>query len=218
MDARSFRPTRDLRPSAVPSNDAAPVPAALPRIVWRAGLDLNPLDMSRSVAGRMARDAGLARADRAARQSASRAPDRGRRSSRASSRATSPVTVSRSSHAKRRSDATLVVFHTAVLAYVPDLGRPAGLRRPRDAARHLDLERDAGRLSRHCASVPMRAAQPAAFCCRSTARRSPGPTRTALRSIGSQPDAQAGAALAAGSRRGRQDTSAKITAAAADST
>ena len=59
-------------------NDAAPIPAVLPRIVWRAGLDLNPLDRSTSPRGRVARDPGLARADRAARQPASRAQDRGR--------------------------------------------------------------------------------------------------------------------------------------------
>ena len=101
-------------------NDAAPVPVALPRIVWRAGLDLNPLDVADP-----RKSHGSRRWSGPSRPSGSPicGPRSGSRStaSRASSRAISPATGSLSSHAKRRATPRSSIFHTAVLAYVADL-------------------------------------------------------------------------------------------------
>ncbi len=98
------------------ANDATPLPDALPRVVWRAGLDLNPLDVRDPDAaawletlvwpGQEARAERL----RAAMDVARRHPPRVIRGDLLHDlpalAATAPA------------DATLVVFHTAVLPYV----------------------------------------------------------------------------------------------------
>ena len=97
---------------------AAPLPLALPEIVWRAGLDLNPLDLrdAEDVAwletlvwpGQAARLARL----RAAVEIASRDPPRVVKGDL--TRDLAPLM------AAAPKDATLVVFHTAVLSYIRD--------------------------------------------------------------------------------------------------
>jgi hypothetical protein len=100
---------------------AVPVPAAVPQVVWRAGIDLNPLDVTNTEdvrwlecliwpehtvrSERLGSAVEIARADppllirgdlnEAVAELACKAPD----------------------------DATLVVFHTAVLAYLDEAGR-----------------------------------------------------------------------------------------------
>lgn len=100
-------------------NAATPVPAALPHIVWRAGLDLNPLDP--------------AAADDVAWLEALVWPEQNAR--RASLRAALRIAAETKPHVIKgdlRSDlpalaaeapknVTLVIFHTAVLAYLPPL-------------------------------------------------------------------------------------------------
>ena len=130
-------------------NDAAPVPVAMPRIVWRVGLDLNPLDAAD--ASQVAWLETLVWPEQTERLANLRAAlrvavDIKPRVVKGDLTGDSLAQLAR----EAPSDATLVVFHTAVLAYVADLGGPAGFRRARDAARHLDIERDAGCLSRHC--------------------------------------------------------------------
>lgn len=101
----------------------APLPDRLPQVVWRAGLDLDPLDVSadedvrwlesliwpeEAERFRILRDAvAIARAD----------PPRIARGDLTAELATLA--------AEARWDATLVVFHTAVLAYVDEPGRAA---------------------------------------------------------------------------------------------
>lgn len=97
---------------------ATPVPAAPPAIVWRAGLDLNPLDVRN--------DDDMAWLETLV------WPDQPERAARlgaaiAVARADPPRIVSgdlltalRGLAAEAPNDATLVVFHTAVLAYVTD--------------------------------------------------------------------------------------------------
>jgi hypothetical protein len=101
------------------ANDAVPVPAVLPRIVWRAGLDLNPLDIDDpsqvawletliwpEQAGRLANL-------RAALAIAAEARPRIVKADLADD------TLARLAREAPR-DATLVIFHSAVLAYVAD--------------------------------------------------------------------------------------------------
>ena len=103
------------------ANDATPLPDRLPRIAWRAGLDLNPLDVADPDAaawlqtlvwpGQEARAERL----RAAMAVARRDPPRVVRGD-----------LLRDLHALAATapaDATLVVFHTSVLAYVDPPGR-----------------------------------------------------------------------------------------------
>lgn len=107
-----------LRPPIFPcqANDATPIPERIPEVVWRAGLDLNPLDVSDPEEaawletlvwpGQEARAERLRAALRLAKQV--------------------PVPVARgdllkdlpSLAATAPEDATLVIFHSAVLAYV----------------------------------------------------------------------------------------------------
>jgi hypothetical protein len=98
------------------ANDATPLPDALPRVVWRAGLDLNPLDVADPDAAAwletLVWPEQEARAERlrAAMDVARRDPPRviggDLLQDLPALAATAPA------------DATLVVFHTAVLAYV----------------------------------------------------------------------------------------------------
>ncbi len=97
---------------------ATPIPEALPHVGWRAGLDLNPLDVTD--ADQMAwletlvwpeQEQRLARL-RAAVEIARAAPPRVVRGDLRQDLATLAAEAPR--------DLTLVIFHTAVLAYVPD--------------------------------------------------------------------------------------------------
>lgn len=97
-------------------NAATPVPTALPRVVWRAGLDLDPVDISdpNQVAWlealvwpeQMDRLAKLRAAIRIAAENRPRVVKGDSRTDLAGLVAEAPK------------DATLVVFHTAVLAYI----------------------------------------------------------------------------------------------------
>lgn len=101
-------------------NAATPVPAVPPAVAWRAGLDLNPLDTRDADAmewletlvwpGQAKRAERLAAAVRVARADPPRVV---RGDLRGGLRALA---------AEAPRGATLVVFHTAVLAYVPDIG------------------------------------------------------------------------------------------------
>ena len=98
-----------------------PIPATMPTIVWRAGLDLNPLDATDPEQSswlealvwpeRTERLAGLRSALRVAR--AQKPPV-------VEGNLTGDALAALCRQAP--ADATLVVFHTAVLAYVPDQG------------------------------------------------------------------------------------------------
>lgn len=102
-------------------NDATPIPASLPRIVWRAGLDLNPLNLSDS--GEVAWLETLVWPEQTERLTNLRAAIR-------AATASKPHVVQGDLTgdslarlcAEAPKDATLVIFHTAVLAYVADLG------------------------------------------------------------------------------------------------
>jgi hypothetical protein len=103
---------------------ATPVPVALPSIVWRAGLDLNPLDVRND--DDMAWLVALVWPDQ---------PDRAARLHRAIvvARQDPPsivggnlLTALPALAAEAPADATLVVFHTAVLAYIADPEARAG--------------------------------------------------------------------------------------------
>ena len=108
----------DLPPPVFPcrANDATPIPDQLPQIAWRAGIDLNPLDVSD--AGEAAWLETLvwpgqeARAERlrAAMRIARRDPPKIVKGDLARDLPALAATAPR--------DATLVVFHSAVLAYV----------------------------------------------------------------------------------------------------
>jgi hypothetical protein len=99
-------------------NDATPVPAALPHIVWRAGLDLNPLDISD--AGTTGWLEALVWPEQTGRLANLRAAVK-------VAAAAKPRIVPgdllgdglEQLCGEAPKDATLVIFHTAVLAYVP---------------------------------------------------------------------------------------------------
>jgi hypothetical protein len=102
-------------------NDATPIPASLPQIVWRAGLDLNPLDLSD--AGQVAwletlvwpeQTERLADLRGAIKVAAAFKP----RIVQGDLLGDSLVRLCD----EAPKDATLVIFHTAALAYVLDLG------------------------------------------------------------------------------------------------
>jgi hypothetical protein len=106
------------------ADTAAPIPAAVPAIVWRAGLDLNPLDVRND--DDMAWLETLVWPDQ---------PDRAARLHAAISvaRCDPPRIVAGNLlnalpalAAEAPADATLVVFHTAVLSYVADAADRAG--------------------------------------------------------------------------------------------
>jgi hypothetical protein len=109
------------------ANAATPVPIAAPKIIWRAGLDLNPLDVHDDDAtawletlvwpDQSGRLAGIQAAIAIARTDPPRVI--------AGDLLTALPAVA--SEAPR--DATLVVFHTAVLAYVADPAARAGFAR-----------------------------------------------------------------------------------------
>jgi hypothetical protein len=113
-------------------NDATPVPDALPEVVWRAGLDLSPIDITDpdSVAwleslvwpGERDRIGTLRAAIAVARADPPRVVAGDLRHDLAAQAAQAPA------------DATLVVFHTAVLGYVRD---PADRRRFAETVRSV---------------------------------------------------------------------------------
>lgn len=98
------------------ASDATPLPDALPRIAWRAGLDLNPLDVADADAAGWLEtlvwpgDEARARRLRQALQVARRDPPRVVKGDLLSDL---PALA-----AQAPADATLIVFHTAVLRYV----------------------------------------------------------------------------------------------------
>ena len=114
------------------ANDATPLPDRLPRIAWRAGLDLNPLDVRDAEEaawletlvwpGQEARAERLRAAMDVARHHPPRVVQGDLLRDLPALAATAPA------------DATLVVFHTAVLAYVA----PADRERFLDTVRALD--------------------------------------------------------------------------------
>lgn len=111
------------------ASDATPLPDALPRIAWRAGLDLNPLDVRDPDAaawletlvwpGQEARAERLRAAMRVARRDPPRVVRGDLLHDLPALAAAAP------------GDATLVIFHTAVLAYVA----------PKDRERFMDTVR-----------------------------------------------------------------------------
>jgi len=98
------------------ANDAAPIPDSVPEIVWRAGLDLNPIDLSDPEEaawletlvwpGNPSRADRLRAATRIARQHPPHVVRGDLLADLPALAATAPA------------DATLVIFHSAVLAYV----------------------------------------------------------------------------------------------------
>jgi hypothetical protein len=100
-----------------------PLPAAVPRVAWRAGLDLHPLDVADADAmewlellvwpGQEDRVRTLRRAVAIARADPPRVVEGDLTADLEAIAAEAP------------DDATLVIFHTAVLAYVPAPGRAA---------------------------------------------------------------------------------------------
>jgi hypothetical protein len=106
-------------------NDATPVPVSLPQIVWRAGLDLNPVDLAD--AGEVAWLETLIWPEQTERLANLRAAIK--------TAAASPPRIVRGDLlgdglarlcGEAPKDATLVIFHTAVLAYVADLREREG--------------------------------------------------------------------------------------------
>jgi hypothetical protein len=101
------------------ASSSAPLPDSLPHVVWRAGLDLNPIDLGNS--------------DDVAWLETLVWPEQNDRLDRlraaiAIARSVRPLVVKGdllvdlpALAAQAPSDATLVVFHSAVLAYVSDL-------------------------------------------------------------------------------------------------
>jgi hypothetical protein len=116
--ARLLPPSHGEAPPIFPcrANDAAPIPAELPRIAWRAGLDLNPIDLHDPEEtawletlvwpGNPPRAERLRAAIRIARE---RPPAVAKGDL---------VEGLRAVAATAPGDATLVVFHSAVLGYV----------------------------------------------------------------------------------------------------
>jgi hypothetical protein len=101
------------------AGDAVPVPAALPRIVWRAGLDLNPLDIDDpSQVAWLETLVWPEQAERLANLRAALAIAAEART-RIVKADLADDTLARLAREAPR-DATLVIFHSAVLAYVAD--------------------------------------------------------------------------------------------------
>jgi hypothetical protein len=100
-------------------NDAVPVPAVPPRIVWRAGLDLNPLDIDDS--SQVAWLETLVWPEQAERLANLRAALRiaAEARPRIVKGDLAGDTLAQLAHEAPR-HATLVIFHSAVLAYVAD--------------------------------------------------------------------------------------------------
>ena len=108
-----------------------PLPEAHPRVAWRLGLDLHPVDVAERGGLRMAGSAGMARAIGSA-----ASPARGDRVARHDPPRIVQGDLLTELPANARQapdDATLVVFHSAALAYVADPAlREAFVRTVRD--------------------------------------------------------------------------------------
>ena len=100
------------------ANAATPVPAAVPRIAWRAGLDLNPLDLQND--DDMAWLETLVWPDQTERLARLRAAIAVARTDPPRIAAGDLLTALPALAAEAPPEATLVVFHTAVLAYIAD--------------------------------------------------------------------------------------------------
>ncbi len=135
VPAGNGRPASDHRAGPVfrcEVNDATPVPSALPEIVWRAGLDLSPNDVTDAEGmawlealvwpGERDRIGSLRAAIAVARADPPRVVQGDLRTDLEALAEQAPA------------DATLVVFHTAVLGYVHD---PADRRRFAETVRGL---------------------------------------------------------------------------------
>jgi hypothetical protein len=117
--ARTLRPGVEGPVFACVANEATPLPAALPTIAWRAGIDLNPIDVTD--ASQAAWLDALVWPEQVSRLN-------GLRSAMKIAAAHRPLLVRGDltgdglEHLSRDApkDATLVIFHTAVLAYVTD--------------------------------------------------------------------------------------------------
>jgi hypothetical protein len=102
------------------ANDTTPIPAALPRIIWRAGLDLNPIDVSdRSQTAWLETLVWPEQAHRLANLRAALAVATKDPPRLVPGDLLSDALERLCDEAPR--DATRVIFHTAVLAYVPEL-------------------------------------------------------------------------------------------------
>ncbi len=156
-------------------------PAGLPEVVWRVGLDLNPLDVTNS--------ADLAWLD------ALTWPEHTHRRARLRAAATiaaaDPPLLVRGDlvddlpalAAQAPPDATLVVFHTSVLYLVPKPRREAFAKLVRGLPGHW-IANEAPNVLTYDA-LRSRRAEPSTTCSRWTVRRWPGPARTGRRSTGS---------------------------------
>jgi len=109
------------------ANAATPVPTGHPEIVWRAGLDLNPLDVR--AGDDMAWLETLVWPDQSDRASRLRAAVAVARADPPRMVAGNLLTALPELAAEAPPDATLVVFHTAVLAYIADPDARAGFGR-----------------------------------------------------------------------------------------
>jgi hypothetical protein len=106
------------------ANAMTPVPAAVPAVVWRAGIDLNPLDVRND--DDMAWLETLVWPDQPDRAARLRAAIAVAREDPPHIVAGDLLTALPALAAKAPADATLVVFHTAVLAYIADPEARAG--------------------------------------------------------------------------------------------
>ena len=176
------RPRPRPRSSTARANAATPLPAALPRVAWRAGLDLSPLDLHDPVQCAWLETlvwpehTGRLRRLRAAMRIARADPPPVHRGDLL----TGLPAIAR----QAPGDATLVVFHTAVLAYIAD---PAARDRFADTVRGLTQCGSATK--RPACFPPSRPAcaaedRPVLSCWRWTACRSPGHSRTGSGLIG----------------------------------
>ena len=163
-------------------------PAGVPEVVWRAGLDLNPLDVTDP--------ADVAWLD--ALIWPEHAHRRARLRAAAAVAAADPPLLVRGDlvddlpalAAQAPAGATLVVFHTSVLYQVPAPRREAFAELVRGAARTLDRQRGPGRAALRRAAETARTRR-CTTCSRWTGRRWPGPARTGRRSPGSADRARA---------------------------
>ncbi len=104
---------------ACEASPGTPLPAAMPRIVWRAGLDLNPVDLAdRSQVSWLETLVWPGQAERLAKLLAALRIAASRHPRIVKANLAGPALAALCRQAPP--DATLVVFHTAVLAYVED--------------------------------------------------------------------------------------------------
>ena len=106
------------------ANETTPIPTTLPEVIWRAGLDLNPLDVRND--DDMAWLEALVWPDQPDRLARLRAAIAVARADPPRLVAGDLLTSLPALAAEAPKDATLVVFHTAVLAYVEDADARAG--------------------------------------------------------------------------------------------